>query len=340
MELIKAEGAPMPRYRTYLLGIVAALMLVGCATDFAALAIQRNVLEPWADITGGQAGTSPFGPAGQMSGANHITLLRPAALSARGNDIYVFDAGLGKILRYDRNQRTLTPFAAMLSAEAGISIYAAPDTTVYFTDPAQGRVLHFTRDGTQLPPLISRGNLTRPVSVTVDERNGQILVADGMYGQIVVFNSFGMVLNIIQPQQALTISAIAAGPDGIYVVDHLAKQLVVLGWDGSFRYTFGADVLSEPGSIALSRDNLVFVSDNFKHDIKVYRAQNTNGTRRRAAGEHVMLAGKIGGIGAAPGDFNGIAGLSVADGFLFVADSLNARVQIMLINPSALNVGK
>ncbi len=49
---------------------------------------------------------------------------------------------------------------------------------------------------------------------------------------------------------------------------------------------------------------------------------------------------KIGGVGGAPGSFNGIAGLSVADDLLFVADSLNARVQIMLINPSALEVGK
>ena len=328
----------MPRYRTYLLGIVAALMLGGCATDFTALAIQRNVLEPWSDITGDQAGIPLFCQAGQMSGASYITLLRPAALSARSNDIYVFDAGLGKILRYDRNLKTLTPLATMLSAGAGISIYAAPDNSVYFTDPAQGQVLHFARDGTQFPPLISRGNLARPVSVTMDERNGQILVADGIYGQIVVFNSFGMVLNIIKPQQAITISAMAAAPDGIYVVDHFTKQLVRLGWDGRFRYTFGADVLSEPGSIAVSRDNVVFVSHNFKHDIKVYSAQNANGSRQRAAGENVIPAGKVGCIRAGPEDFNGITGLSVVDDYLFVADSLNARVQIMLINPSAMNV--
>ena len=98
--------------------------------------------------------------------------------------------------------------------------------------------------------------------------------------------------------------------------------------------------MSEPGSIAVSRDNLVFVSDNFEHVIKVYRVRKAGGQRQRAAGEHVLLVAKIGGVGAAPGSFNGIAGLSVADEFLFVADSLNARVQIMLINPSALEVGK
>jgi hypothetical protein len=165
-------------------------------------------------------------------------------------------------------------------------------------------------------------------------------VADGSYDQIITFNSLGTALNVIKPQHVLTIAAMAAGPDGIYVVDRLAKQVVVLGWDGRFRYAFGADAMSEPGSIAVSRDNLVFVSDNFNNIIKVYRVQRAGDRRQRAAGENVLLVAKIGGVGVAPGSFNGIAGLSVADDFFFVADSLNARVQIMLINPSAPDVGK
>lgn len=342
MKLFKPEAAPKPCYYTHLLGIVAALMLGGCASDFPEMAMQRKVLEPWTDITGAQTGMSPFAQPAQMNpaGAGYITLVRPAAMSARGNDLYLFDAGLRRIFRYDRGQQTLTPFAASLSAGPGISIYAAPDTSIYVTDPSREQVLHFAWDGTPLPPLISRGNLARPVSVTVDASNGQVLVADGFYDQIIVFNSLGMVLNIIKPQHVLTIAAMVSGPDGIYVVDRLAKQVVVLGWDGRFRYAFGADALSEPGAIAVSRDNLVFVSDNFEHVIKVYRVQRTGDRRQRTAGENVLLAAKIGGVGGAPGSFNGIAGLSVADDFLFVADSLNARVQIMLINPSALEVGK
>ena len=362
MRALKPEGAPKPRYYTHLLGIVVALMLGGCASDFPGKAMQRKVLEPWTDITGAQTGMSALGQPAQTNppGAGYITLLRPAAISAQGNDIYLLDAGLRRIFRYDRGQQTLTPFATTLSAEAGISLYAAPDLSVYVTDPARRQVLHFTRDGTPLPPLISRGNLARPVSVTVDASNGQILVADGLYDQIIVFNNLGMTLNIIKPQHVLTLSAMAVGPDGLYVVDHLAKQIVVLGWDGRFRYSFGADATSDSGHIAVSRDNLVFVSDNFEHVIKVYRVQRTGNItsdladvfgqpsrmasssirRPGTAGENVLLVARIGGVGVAPGSFNGIAGLTVADDFLFVADSLNARVQIMMINPSALDAGK
>lgn len=87
----------------------------------------------------------------------------------------------------------------------------------------------------------------------------------------------------------------------------------MLGWDGLFRYTCSADVFRAPGSIAVSRDKLVFISDNFKHAIKVYRVRKTRGPSQGTEGENVLLVDKAGGVGVAPGNSNGIAGLSVAD---------------------------
>lgn len=328
-------------YRAKLLCVIAALLQNGCASDVPGFARTGKVLEPRTAITGAQTRVPPPRHPAQMNPlGSYITLLRPSAMSARGHDLYLLDTGLRRIFRYDLGEQILTSFAATLPAGTGISVYAAPDTSVYVTDPSDQQVLHFAWDGTPLPPLTSPGNLARPVSVTVDASNGQVMVADGLYNQIVVFNSSGTAINIIKPQHVLMIAAMVAGPDGIYVVDPLAKQVVVLGWDGRFRYTFGADAMSEPGNIAVSRDNLVFMSDNFKHVIKVYRVRKTKGVRPTTAGDNVLLVTTIDGSEIAPGNFNGIAGLSVADDFLFVADSLNARVQIMLINPSALDAGK
>lgn len=333
----KPAVAPKPRCYVQLLSIMAALLLAGCATDPRDAIAQREILQPWTEITGAQAGTSPQGQPAQMNSppgtAGYIALRRPAAMSARGNDIYLLDAGLRRIFRYDNLQQTLTPFATTLSVEAGMSLYAAPDMSVYVTDPAHEQVLHFNWDGTPLPSLVSRGNMARPVSVVVDERNGQVLVADGLFNRIIAFDNLGMTLSVFKPQQVLSIASMVTGPDGIYLVDRLAKRIVVLGWDGAFRYAFGADALSEPGAIAVSRDNLVFISDNFNDTIRIYRGQRTRGN-------NLVLAGKIGGVGVAPGSFNGIGGLAVSDDLLYVADSLNARVQIMLIDPLAPDAGK
>lgn len=300
------------------IGFVSVLLLAGCAMQDVAngsTAQPAALLQPWTEITNAQVKTSL-----NMPGMERVTLRRPAAMSARGNDVYLIDAGLRRIFRYDRNQRTLTPFATTIAADAIMNIYVAPDRSVYITDPGHGQVLHFTWDGIQLPALISPGNLARPVAVTVDPRNGQVLVADALYEKIVVFSSLGMTISVIKPQQVLAISSMAAGPDGLYITDKLARQVVSLGWDGSFRSAFGADDMRQPADIAVNRNGMVFVSDNIEDTVQVYRDG--------------LLLTKIGGRGIAEGYFNGIAGLTVDEDMLYVADSMNARVQIMMINPA------
>jgi hypothetical protein len=317
----KHACAPKTDNRVRLFGLLAAFALAGCAMPDTAHnpATPPALLQRWSDLTGAQPGKSLLGP----PGAGYIALRRPTAVSARDNDVYLIDAGLNRIFHYNRFQQTLIPFTN-LPVNADMSIYAAPDRSVYIADPHSSAVLHFTSDGIQLPSLVSPGNLARPVAVAVDERNGQVLVADGLFDQFVFFNGMGMTLSVVRPQHALAIAAMTTGPDGIYVTDRIGRQVNVLGWDGAFRYALGAKDLGRPGAIAVSRDNLVFVGDNFDQTIKVY----SHGTE----GQNNLLAAKIGGSGAGPGNFNGIAGLAVDNSLLYAADSLNARVQIMLIN--------
>jgi len=318
------------RFCVNLVASVATLALAGCAMTGAGTAgdaaAQRELLQPWIELTGASLG-APLGlPGFAGSGAaGYVALRQPTAISARGNDVYLVDAGLHRIFRYDRARQTLAPFTS-LAADAGMSVYAAPDLSVYVADPARNQVLHFAWDGAPLPPLNSPGNLGRPISVIMDEGRGQLLVADGLYAQIIAFNSLGRPLSVIKPQRVRALAAMAQGPDGIYVVDRLARQVVVLGQDGAFRYAFGADSLADPGAIAVNRDNFVFVGDNFDQTVKVYRSGR--------------LVARVGGVGVAPGRFNGVAGLAVDGGMLYVADSLNARVQIMLITPQAPDTGK
>lgn len=327
--LRKTDDAPEARSFVPLLSWFAILMLAGCAMPGNAgdPAASRPFLQRWMDLTGARAGTSPFGPPGE----GYITLRRPTAVSARDNEVYLADAGLNRIFRYSRDQQTLTPFTN-LPAGDGTRIYAAPDRSVYVTDPARAEVLHYAWDGTQLPSFVSPGNLARPVSVAVDERTGHILVADGLFDQFIAFNSLGMTLSVIKPREQLAIAAMTTGPDGIYVTDRIGRRVAVLGWDGAFRYALGGKDLGDPGSIAVSRDNSVFVSDNFDQTIKVFRGQGTEDQGQKTEGKNGLMVAKSGGVGAGPGSFNGIAGLAVDGSLLYVTDSLNARVQIMHIN--------
>lgn len=300
-------------------GVVAALLFAGCATGCTGITEPYGLLQPWVELNGAQMSL----PSGALS-TDFVLLQRPTAISVRGNDLYIVDAGQRRIFRYDRMLQTLSPFAENLPLEADMNIHAAPDLSVYITLPSSGKVLHFRRDGMPLPALTSPGNLARPISVAVDERSGRILVVDGLYDHIVVFSQVGGLMAIIKPAQVQAISAIATGPGGIYAIDRLAKRGVALTWEGEFRYGFGADFESDPGSIAVSRDNLVFIGDNFDNSVRVFRLHGASGA---------TLAAKIGGAGV--GGYNGIGGLAIEGDMLFVADSLNARIQTLLINPAA-----
>ncbi|MDX8386690.1 MAG: NHL repeat-containing protein [Gallionella sp.] len=285
------------------------------------------MLQPWVELTGGQASL----PSGVLR-SDYILFQRPAAISVQGNDLYLVDEGLRRIFRFDRTLQTLTPFASSIPVESGTSVYAAQDMTVYITVPSLGKVAHFTRDGNVLPALVSRGRLARPIAVAVNEYDGNIFVVDALYNHIVEFTRLGSVVSIIEPRQARSISAIAVGQGAIYVIDNISNKVVMLNRDGSSREVIRAEFPEDPNSIAVSRDNLLFISDRYDDSVKVYKMTGF---------DKGLFLGKVGGLGE-PGieRFNGIGSLAVEDEMLFVADSMNGRIQTLLINSSANVVGR
>jgi hypothetical protein len=320
---------PTLQYYVQLAKIMVAMLLV-CLVVGSRGEITRREIQPWTEIAGAQSDSNLRYLLAQVNspfGSDYITLRRPTSISARGNDIYLLDAGLRQILRYANFQQTLTPFATLLSVEAGVGIYIAPDMPVYATDPAHEQVLHFNWDDTPFPSLVSRGNMAYPDSVVVNEHNGHLLVIDSLPDQMIAFRSLGMTLSAIKPRPFPTVATMTAGPEGIYVANRLAKLIVISEWGGSFCDTFGGDPLSKPDTIAVSRDNIAFINDDFNNTISFHR-------RLGAIGNNPVLADKIADGRVATDSFNTI-GLAAVDGKLCVTDSMNPRGQIMLIDPRA-----
>lgn len=112
--------------------------------------------------------------------------------------------------------------------------------------------------------------MVHPVSVKLDDNNGQVLAAHGLFDQIIAFGNLGMTLAIFKLQRILSIAAMATGADGIHELDRLTKRKAVLGWDETFRYVYAS---SESDTIAVSLDNIVFISDDF--DNRIRTCQNT-----------------------------------------------------------------
>lgn len=324
MRLVTAEAAGQSGRRVWARSLLLAIALFAAGTGSHAAekaeAVQR-VLIPAGILSGARlaAAIAPgvAAPGGQ-SAAAHINFLAPIAVAASGGIVYIADAGRRQIFRYDAAQLALTAFAdAGNSGVAGIA--AGADLSLFVADADARRVRHFSWDGRALPKLSSDIDLGRPVAVVPDEAGGRVLVADSLYNRVAVFSGLGHLLSVLKPDVTRSIYAMARGPDGMYLVDRIERQVAVLGMDGRDRYAFGADALKMPAAIAVDRFNRVFVADQFDDTLKIF-----------AGGKLVATAG---GSGNAPGSFHRVTSLAIDRDILYAADSGNSRIQMFRILP-------
>jgi len=169
--------------------------------------------------------------------------------------------------------------------------------------------------------------LQRPQSGTVDE-NGRILVTDVSRGAVFVFDPDKGSLEVWEYAEGYRRFAaptgIALGPAGrVFVADADLKQVFVLDQQGNGQRLIGPGVLERPTGLAWDANAaLLYVADTQAHQIKVFEMTG-------------RLVRSIGRRGEGPGEFNFPTYLALNKGQLIVADTMNARVQLITLDDSA-----
>lgn len=258
-----------------------------------------------------------------------ILFRRPVAVGGVDNLLYILDADFKLVFQYDLSTGLFSPHVIEIGRHITgdpSGLFVARDRSFYIVDGPGKQVLHFSEQGEFLNRFQDLANLSRPVDVLVDEMTGNVFVADGSFGHIIVFNSFGKAIRVISrrgmsPGRSLAITALAAGPDGLYVFDRLSLPVQVFSWNGEFRYSFGEDELSYPIAGAVDRQGRVYVSEQADNSLRIY--------------QDGVLVETFGGAGAEPGRFRTATDLWIRNGRLYVADSLNRRIQVLKIEPGA-----
>lgn len=311
-----------------LISCVLGLALSGCAflNDSMHATDDVQAQDPssivfWEEIDGGVQGND-------ITGLDHVRFLRPVAVAARGNFIYVVDAGSDLLYRYARDFGKLTALKDLRTIVTGeiTDLYVDGDLSFYITDTDGGRVLHFDREGNLVQVFEDNRNLARPVSVVVDEERGQVLIADGFNDDVLVYNRLGALQGAIgtrgiEAGEFTGIQAITTGPDGLYVACRLGHRVQVMSRDGDYLKSFQENTVTFPLAIVVDQDKRAFVADYLDNTIKVY----VDG----------RLIDKLGGSGSGPGRFSRITDMWMDEGLLYVADSLNGRIQVARIMPLA-----
>lgn len=172
--------------------------------------------------------------------------------------------------------------------------------------------------------------LQRPQSGTVDE-NGRILVTDVSRGAVYVFDQPNGVLDVWEFSDGFrrfsAPTGIALGPAGrVFVADSDRKEVIVLDQKGNGQSVIGQGVLERPTGLAWdANEALLYVADTQAHQIKVF---DVTGRQVRTIGQR----------GEEPGEFNFPTYLSLNNGKLLVADTMNARAQLITLDGSAAPV--
>lgn len=289
------------------------------------------LLTPWITLTGAWRASAPTAqplpslplPAGPPN--QRLNFQLPVGVALRGELMLIADAGWRQLFRLERSRDVMVPlgpYAGALSADHATSLQLGSDGSVWLVEPLAGQVLQLDAAGRVRRTLRDERFASRPIAVVASEAPGDIFVADSTDARIVVFEPFGRVIRRFGEGQLQSVAAMVAGPLGLYVVDRLAQQVVLFGFDGRVRHSFGDGVLVQPRAIAVDAAGRVFVADDADQAIRVF-----------LDGEHIANAG---GRGSAPGRFGRIDAMAADANLLAVADSVNQRVQLLLVSPESL----
>ncbi|VAX31275.1 hypothetical protein MNBD_NITROSPIRAE01-443 [hydrothermal vent metagenome] len=220
-----------------------------------------------------------------------------AAVGPKGF-LYVTDARLQKVFKFDGDGRVITEWGDAKRFEKPTGITVSADGFVYVSDYDNDHILKFTSEGKFLKQWgrsgIGEGEFDSPSGLAVDD-SGNIYVTDLYNHRVQKFSSDGRFL-------------LSWGQEG--KVNNVRSALNFLFGEGK------ENLFYYPAKIAVSTKGEVFVSDSYNNRVQVF---DQNG----------QFLHKWGGMGFWGGRFRVASDIAFGPkGQVYVADFYNNRVQV------------
>lgn len=168
-------------------------------------------------------------------------------------------------------------------------------------------------------------SIERPTGLALSRNGRRLYVSDSTLARVMVVDFDAKSVSVLADNTdvGMPYGLATDAEDNVYVVDQVGRRVVVLSPTGTVLRAFGAkDLMTRPTGIAIdAQRKLVYVSDPTQHGAEDHHVFvfDTQGQWVRTMGE---------GHGSADGQFHFPLFMAVnAQGHLFVADSMNFRVQ-------------
>ena len=279
------------------------------------LGISRGVLRRFSDF---------------LFGREESRLVRPMAVLADGDIVYVADPGAKGVHRFDQKGGSYDLIHAQgggaLVSPVGLALGQAGE--VYVSDSALATVFVIRPGAKEAAPLVLNARIGQPTGIAFDAATGRLYVVDTSAHRVNVFrrdgtfeSSFGR-RGTAEGEFNYPTLIWRTREGRLYVTDSLNFRVQSFDEQGRFLAKFGGlgdgtgDLPRQKG-VATDRYGHVYVVDSLFHAIQVFDDKG-----------RFLLS--LGGMGHERGEFWLPTGLFIgADDRIYVADSYNQRVQVL-----------
>ncbi|RME26374.1 MAG: hypothetical protein D6800_06415, partial [Candidatus Zixiibacteriota bacterium] len=250
---------------------------------------------------------------------------------ARGRDgkLYLADTSRKGVLVYDLRAGTADFFNDLgRFGTLQEPVYIALDRKgrVYVSDTKLARIAVFNPDHSFSHFIGEKGDFVAPVGMAFDNNEERLYVVDTRGHKVVVFDRDGHKLFSFgkrgdeKGEFYYPVTVRVSRGDTVYVVDSFHFAVQAFSPDGTFLFSFGpikagGSKMARPRDIAIDSEDHLYITDANRNHVQVWSSQ----------GKLLMTFGQF---GSAPGEFRLPAGICILNDTIYVADSINRRVQL------------
>ncbi len=278
-----------------------------------------------------------WGSFGARDGEFHL----PNRIAADAdNNYYVADEFNNRIQKFDESGAFLLKWgeygtnAGQFRLPQGISVNV--NGNILVVDTHNDRVQEFTQDGIFVSEFggygYLPGQLNHPRGIDVDPW-GNVFVVECYNHRIQKFNAYHLPVYVVGSFPYLAFPTAVVWNNGYLYVSDTANNRIAVFLDNGLSATlvgYIGDPRNENGQfagpfgVAVDEYDRVYISDSFNHRIQVFDRQ----------GNLLMKIGKNNGeggpdgYGILPGEFFVPRQVFAKDGYIYVADSFNHRIQV------------
>jgi hypothetical protein len=144
-------------------------------------------------------------------------------------------------------------------------------------DPVARQVLRFSREGRLLQTHGVHAALASPMALALADGGATLLLADGSGAQWSEQRGPGAIVRAVLPglddgTRISGVDGLAAGREGLFVLDRLAGAVHAVTREGRVRQTLGRGELLQPVALGVDRFDRVYVLDAQDQSIKRLQA--------------------------------------------------------------------